>query len=85
MVGQILRFRSTSLLDMYNTKIGVIQNGPKKFENMAIMIKRSESLTLTAFSDAAFADCLEDKFKSSSGFFILLGSVPIVWKAKKLK
>eukprot|EP00924_Labyrinthula_sp_SR-Ha-C_P010573 snap_masked-scaffold_102-processed-gene-0.18-mRNA-1 protein AED:1.00 eAED:1.00 QI:0/-1/0/0/-1/1/1/0/238 len=72
-------------------KLGLFRMGRKilryliNTKNMAIMIKRSESLTLTAFSDAAFADCLEDKFKSSSGFVILLGSVPIVWKAKKLK
>eukprot|EP00924_Labyrinthula_sp_SR-Ha-C_P007791 snap_masked-scaffold_28-processed-gene-3.38-mRNA-1 protein AED:1.00 eAED:1.00 QI:0/0/0/0/1/1/2/0/201 len=65
-------------------KLGLFRMGRKilryliNTKNMAIMIKRSESLTLTAFSDAAFADCLEDKFKSSSGFVILLGSVPIV-------
>eukprot|EP00924_Labyrinthula_sp_SR-Ha-C_P005550 snap_masked-scaffold_68-processed-gene-0.53-mRNA-1 protein AED:1.00 eAED:1.00 QI:0/-1/0/0/-1/1/1/0/256 len=53
--------------------------------HFAIKVKREEKLEIKALSDASFVDCIKDKFKSTGGFIIYMGDVPISWKYKKMK
>eukprot|EP00924_Labyrinthula_sp_SR-Ha-C_P001986 snap_masked-scaffold_30-processed-gene-3.55-mRNA-1 protein AED:1.00 eAED:1.00 QI:0/-1/0/0/-1/1/1/0/119 len=36
--------------------------------NFAIKVRREEKFNIKALSDASFADCVEDKYKSTGGF-----------------
>eukprot|EP00924_Labyrinthula_sp_SR-Ha-C_P014555 maker-scaffold_34-snap-gene-1.21-mRNA-1 protein AED:0.73 eAED:0.73 QI:0/0/0/0.5/1/1/2/0/375 len=69
----LLRMSSRILRYLINTR------------NFAIKLKREEKFSIKALSDASFADCIEDKYKSTVGFIIYMGNVLISWKCKKMK
>ena len=47
--------------------------------------KERRDLEVKVFTDATFADCTEDKFKSTGGYLIFVNDVLVSWKSKKLK
>ena len=50
--------------------------------NQDILLKKSSSFHLKAFSDADWASCIDSR-KSTTGFCIFIGEALISWKAKK--
>ena len=44
-----------------------------------------EKWELKLFCDASFADCKDDKFRSTGGFICLFNNTPIAWKSKRIK
>jgi histone deacetylase 1/2 len=54
----------------------------KQSTNLGLKISKSSSLLVSAFSDADWADCLDDK-RSTGGFAVFLGTNLISWSARK--
>jgi histone deacetylase 1/2 len=54
-------------------------SGTKKF---GLKIRRSQSMMVSAFSDADWAGCLDDR-RSTGGFVVFLGSNLVSWTARK--
>jgi len=50
--------------------------------NFGLKIKRSQSMIISAFSDADWAGCLDDR-RSTGGFAVFLGSNLVSWTARK--
>jgi histone deacetylase 1/2 len=54
----------------------------KQTTNIGLKIGRSSSLLVSAFSDADWAGCLDDR-RSTGGFAVFLGSNLVSWSARK--
>jgi histone deacetylase 1/2 len=54
----------------------------KQSTNLGLKISKSSSLLVSAFSDADWADCLDDRH-SIRGFAVFLGTNLISWSARK--
>jgi histone deacetylase 1/2 len=54
----------------------------KQTTNVGLKIGRSSSLLVSAFSDADWAGCLDDR-RSTGGFAVFLGSNLVSWSARK--
>ena len=55
--------------------------------DLALRVKAWDSpeWDMTLYCDASFADVVEDKYKSTGGFLLLLNDSIISWKSKKMK
>jgi hypothetical protein len=49
---------------------------------MGLLYKKGEASTLTGFSDADWAGCIDDK-RSTGAYLFKLGSTPITWCSRK--
>lgn len=51
-------------------------------KNYGLKIRRSQSMMISAFSDADWADCLDDR-RSTGGFAVFLGGNLVSWTTRK--
>jgi hypothetical protein len=54
----------------------------KAIVSMGLLYKKGEASTLTGFSDADWAGCIDDK-RSTGAYLFKLGSTPITWCSRK--
>ena len=53
--------------------------------DLGIGLVKGNPFELTLYTDAAYRDVREDKFKSTGGYLLYSGGVLIDWRTKKLK
>ncbi|XP_048491863.1 uncharacterized mitochondrial protein AtMg00810-like [Beta vulgaris subsp. vulgaris] len=57
---------------------------PKKLSRQGVLLASSSAVVLTAYLDSDWTGCPLSR-KSTTGFCVLLGKSPILWKTKKQK